>query len=168
MPETDPMKFCCACGGVEMVARGKPIAVTACCCDDCQAGSKAIEALPGAAPILQSDGGTPYILCRKDRVSVVRGQELIEGRKLKPNSPTTRYHASCCNTGLYTDFGPGHWYSMFATALVGKPPPIEMRVQTKHRPDGAVSPDDAPIAPGYPISFMFRLLGARAAMLFGR
>ena len=46
----------CTCGNVEVEAVGAPILSVACYCDDCQKGSRQIEALPG--------------LCRKTRKAI--------------------------------------------------------------------------------------------------
>jgi len=46
----------------------------------------------------QSDGGTDYVLYRKDRVQCVTGQEYLEEHRLKPDSPTRRVIATCCNS----------------------------------------------------------------------
>src|SRR6185437_6203938 len=51
----------CACGNVELELRGPPIMIVSCYCDSCQEGGRRIEALPNAPPVLQPDGGTPYI-----------------------------------------------------------------------------------------------------------
>ena len=48
----------CTCGAVQCVATGDPIGTAVCYCDDCQAAAKQIEALPGAATVMDSDGGT--------------------------------------------------------------------------------------------------------------
>ncbi|MGZ5900627.1 MAG: GFA family protein, partial [Reyranella sp.] len=57
----------CLCGGVEIEATGAPITSSVCYCADCQRGSRQIEDLPNAGPVREADGGTAYILFRKDR-----------------------------------------------------------------------------------------------------
>ena len=49
-------------------------------------------------PVLNPDGGTDYVLYRKDRVQCVTGQEHLEEHRLKPDSPTRRVIATCCNS----------------------------------------------------------------------
>ena len=66
----------CSCGSVEIEALGAPITSAVCYCDSCQAGAREIEALPNAAPVLGPDGGTAYILYRKDRVKYAKGASL--------------------------------------------------------------------------------------------
>jgi len=63
------MKLLCSCGAVAFEARGKPILASICYCDDCQRASHELESLPGAPHILGTDGGTSYVLYRKDRVA---------------------------------------------------------------------------------------------------
>jgi hypothetical protein len=58
----------CRCGAVEIEATGAPIASSVCYCADCQGGSRQIEDLDGAGSVRDDDGGTAYILFRKDRI----------------------------------------------------------------------------------------------------
>ena len=80
----------CSCGKVAIEAFGAPITSTVCYCDTCQEGSRQIESLPNAAPILSADGGTAYILYRKDRVKYSKGEELLKGYKIDEESTTSR------------------------------------------------------------------------------
>src|SRR5712671_5622189 len=50
---------------------------------------------------------------RKDRVHCVTGQEYLEEHRLKPDSPTRRVIATCCNSGMFLDFTKGHWLTMY-------------------------------------------------------
>jgi hypothetical protein len=47
----------CSCGSVELECIGAPITSVVCYCDDCQEGSRQIEALPNARPAQDPDGG---------------------------------------------------------------------------------------------------------------
>ena len=108
----------CACGKVEIAAVGAPILTVACHCQDCWDGGRRIEALPEAPRIVDADGGTGYVLYRKDRISSVRGAELLQSHKLKAQSITNRVVASCCNSGLYVNFDRGpHWVSVYRARL---------------------------------------------------
>ena len=78
----------CSCGAVVVEAFGPPMTSTACYCDTCQEGSRQIEALPNAAKILTPDGGTAYVLYRKDRVKTTKGAELLKAYKLDEKSTT--------------------------------------------------------------------------------
>ncbi len=103
----------CTCGRVELEVVGAPIASVACYCDDCQEGSRQLEALPNGRPIRDAAGGTDYVLFRKDRLRYAKGAELLRGHKIRPTSATNRVTASCCNAchdgdvRRYTSLGAG-------------------------------------------------------------
>lgn len=140
-----------------------------CYCDNCQAGARQIEALPDALPVLEPDGGTPYVLYRKDRYTVTQGEELLRDYKLKEESNTSRVVATCCNSAIFVRVdGMGHWISVYRERMLGEVPPIEMRVQTQFKPEGSTIPDDLPSYSGYPLRFIGKLLTSRIAMLFGK
>ena len=96
---------------------GEPIAITVCHCSNCQAAGRLLEALPGAMAILDKDGGTPFILFRKDRVRCLRTDTLLGELRLDPKSPTRRVVATCCNTPMFLDFTKGHWLSLYAARV---------------------------------------------------
>jgi len=158
----------CVCRRVRCQAVGTPILSAVCYCDDCQAGGRQIERLANAARVLDSDDGTPYLTYRDDRFSCVSGAELLVGYKIRERAPTQRFVASCCNSGMFLKFAPGHWVSAYRTRFEGDLPPIEMRTQTKYRHVNAEIPRDAPSYRRYPMKLFRRLLGSRIAMLFGR
>lgn len=163
------MVMSCTCGTVEVAFRGAPILGATCHCDDCQTGARQIEALPGARKVTDAAGGTPYLLYRRDRASVVRGADRLVAYKLKPGSPTSRMVAGCCNSAMMVAFDSGpHWVSPYRMMMAADAPPIEMRVQTKFVPAGTVLPDDVPGYSFAPARFVLKLIGARIAMLFGR
>ena len=155
----------CACGKVEIAAVGAPILTVACHCQDCWDGGRRIEALPEAPRIVDADGGTGYVLYRKDRISSVRGAELLQSHKLKAQSITNRVVASCCNSGLYVNFDRGpHWVSVYRARLGAAAPPLEMRINTRSKAvDGGV-----PSHEGFPIKVAVKLVAARIAMLARR
>jgi hypothetical protein len=152
---------------VRCVALGSPIVNAVCHCDDCQNGAHVIEALPGASPILDKFGGTPFAVYRDDRFSCVEGAELLQAHKLKEDAPTTRHVASCCNSAMYLKFGPGWWTSVYRSRFVDALPPLAMRIQIKHLPADAQRPTDLPAYQAYPPQFMMKLMLARVAMMFG-
>ncbi|MBN8809616.1 MAG: hypothetical protein J0I47_15460 [Sphingomonas sp.] len=158
----------CRCGQVQCVATGDPILSTVCYCTDCQAGGHLIEALPGAAPVLDPDGGTAYLTYRDDRFAVVAGKDLIVGYRLKDDSPTQRFVASCCNSGMFVKFAPGHWTSTYRHRFDGLLPPVEMRTKVGRRTSGLPLPDDVPAYRGFPLRLFWRLLTSRLVMLVGR
>jgi hypothetical protein len=162
------MRAACTCGQVAFEAKGAPLLHVGCYCDDCQEGSRRLQALPNAPPCLGSDGGTDYVLFRKDRFRPLQGEALLTDHRLRERSPTRRVTASCCNAPMFTDFQKGHWVSVYRDRLSGDVGPVQMRVQTRFKPAGAELPTDAPAYPAFPPKLVAKLLGARIAMLFGR
>lgn len=162
------MRASCTCGDVAFEAVGAPILHVSCYCDDCREGSRRLEALANAPRILGSDGGTEYVLFRKDRFRPLQGGTLLSDLRLRDGSPTRRVVASCCNAPMFVDFQKGHWVSVYRDRLSGDVGPLQMRVQTRFKPAGAEIPSDAPAYAAFPLSFVAALLRARIAMLFGR
>lgn len=158
----------CACGRVRLKAVGEPILSAACCCSDCQAAGRLIEARPGAAAIRDEYGGTPYLIYRDDRFACVAGAEALEGVKLSEGAPTTRYVAACCNSGMYLKFGPGWWTSVYRARFAGDAPPVAMRNKVASLPPGVVLPRDIPAYRGFPLKLIAGLLSARVAMWLAR
>ena len=158
----------CSCGRVELETQGKPILTSVCYCDDCQRASRQLESLPGAPQLLGEDGGTPYVLYRKDRVVFVKGKELLQDQRLEGEAFTKRTVASCCNSALYLEYEKGHWFSFFRDRLTGPIPPVQMRIQTRFKLPGTVLPQDAPAFQAFPPRFIVKLLWSRLMMLLGR
>ncbi len=158
----------CWCGSVELEAIGDPITSPVCYCESCQEGSRQIEALPNGRSVCDSDGGTAYVLYRKDRVAYLKRSHLLRGYKLRDESSTNRVVATCCNSPMFLNFKNGHWLSMYRTALQGDLPPVEMRVHTKSKPAGSDLPNDVPSYPGTSLKFMAKLFTAWIAMLLRR
>ena len=154
----------CACGRVQLLAVGEPILSAACCCSDCQAAGRLIEALPNAAPIRDEVGGTPYLIYRDDRIACVAGAEALEGIKLSDAATTTRYVATCCNSGMYLKFGPGWWTSAYRARFSPDAPPVALRNKVASLPPGVAVPKDIPAYPGFPFALIGRLMAARAVM----
>jgi hypothetical protein len=67
----------CVCGQVAVEGIGAPIASVICYCDDCQEGARQIRSLPNAVSIEDPDGGTAYLVYRKDRVTYLKGTSLF-------------------------------------------------------------------------------------------
>ena len=161
----------CSCGAVQCQATGRPIVTAACYCDDCQRGSHEIEQLPTAGPVLEADGGTAYVLYRKDRFRCTQGGGLLRNLRLKDSSPTKRIVAGCCNSAMYLDFQKGHWISVYRARLQGPVPDVQMHIQTqfKPHPDSATAPDRATAKirsyRAHSPRLLAKLLLARLAML---
>ncbi|WP_439332614.1 GFA family protein [Pyxidicoccus fallax] len=159
----------CSCGRVELAALGAPITSVVCYCDDCQEGSRRIAALPGAQAVREPDGGTSYVLYRKDRLQTLRGAEFLKRNKLDEKSATNRVVATCCGSAMFMSFDDSkHWVPVYRARFQGDAPPLEMRIQTKFRPAGSAIPDDVPCYPAFPFGFIGKLLAARVAMLLRR
>ena len=154
----------CVCGRVRLMLAGEPILSAACCCSDCQAGGRLIEARPQAAAIRDEFGGTPYLIYRDDRLVCVAGEEALEGIKLSESAPTTRYVATCCNSGMYLKHAPGWWTSVYRARAVGEAPPVAFRNKIDSLPAGVTLPRDIPAYRGFPPQLLVRLLLARLAM----
>lgn len=156
----------CVCGQVAISAAGNPIATNLCYCDDCQSAARQLEALPGAPRLAAPDGGTAYMLFRKDRVACVQGRDLLKPVKLREGSATFRMVAECCNSPMHMGFEDGRfWVSAYRARFQDPVPPIEMRICTRFwKGDGAL-PTDLPASSGYPPRMMMRLIAARIAML---
>ena len=136
----------CRCGKVEFQIVGAPILRGICYCASCQEASRRHQASPGADSVLAEDGGTDYVLYRKDRVRCIQGGDLLEERRLKPDSPTRRMYARCCNTAMFLDFTKGHWLTVYRGRL----------------------PNDMANYPGLSGKIMLKLLRAWMAMGFRR
>jgi hypothetical protein len=152
-----------------MQVSGEPIFRGICYCASCQEAGRRHQAASNADTIMAADGGTDYVLYRKDRVRCLTGGDLLEERRLKAGTPTRRMFARCCNTAMFADFTKGHWLSVYRGRLPQDIPPATIRMMTADKPDGVVLPDDG-IAnyPGQSGKFMLKLLGAWMAMGFRR
>src|SRR5215469_3671439 len=156
----------CQCGSVELECIGAPITRVVCYCDDCQEGSRQIEALPNARPAQDPDGGTGYVVYRRDRLRPSKGASLLKGYKIRERSATNRVVATCCNSAMFLNFDDRkHWVDVYRSRLDGELPPVQMRICTKFKPGNHSIPSDVPSYPGYPFKFILKLLGARFAML---
>jgi hypothetical protein len=159
----------CSCGSVVIEAAGTPIASVVCYCDSCQAGSRQIEALTNAVPILGSDGGTAYILYRKDRINYVQGSALLKDYKVEEKSATSRVVATCCNSAMIMRFDDAkHWIPMYRARFQGDLPPLQWRICMKFKPENVQIPTNIPTSVMYPAGFMWKLLASRISMLFSR
>jgi hypothetical protein len=154
----------CQCGKVKFEAVGPPILTGSCYCTSCQEAGRQLEQLASAPPVLDADSGTGVVLYRKDRVQCVTGQEYLEERRLKPDSPTRRVVATCCNSAMFLDFTKGHWLSMFRNRFPTGAPPLQMRVMTSERRAGIEVADDLPNYSGHSGKFMLKLIAAWIAM----
>ena len=159
-----PFQAQCACGSVVFEARGAKLATIACYCDDCQAVSAQIMAMPSGKSGIGPDAGTVSTLFRKDMVRCVKGSEKLTEHKLRPGSPATRLIASCCNSNMVTKFD--NWLPMNALRTYASTASIvpTMCINTKWAPDAAKITHSAPRHPKIPPSLGLKVVGA-AVML---
>ena len=159
-------EIACACGavGLEIIA---PSMITVIChCTSCRTAGHAFDVRSPVAPIVDIAGGTAVVLWRKDRVRCVRGGERLVAHRLKPDAPSRRMVASCCQTPMFGDFTGGFWISIYRDRVTDAPEP-SMRVMTRDAPDGATFPQDGVGRfRGRPIAFLVKLLTTWAAMGF--
>ncbi|TXD42650.1 hypothetical protein FRC96_02995 [Lujinxingia vulgaris] len=169
MMESDVNQVSCTCGSVTLKLTGKAIACLSCYCDDCQAGARQIETLPGAGKVTRDGGGTEYVMYRNDRMEVGQGAPHLTDYKLRDDSATSRMVASCCNSPMYLNFSDSrHWVSLYRARFEDDAPPLDVRMCTKFASEEVVIPDDVPSVSSYSLKFMGKLLMSRVAMAFGR
>jgi hypothetical protein len=166
MPDADPLVARCACGTVEITARGAPILSVACYCDDCQEAARRIEA-EGGTSHLRPDGGTEHLMFRRDRIAVTAGEERLRDLRLGPDSKTRRRVTDCCGTAMLLDFAPGHWLDAYRANFGPGAPAIAMRTMTKFAP-GPLPDDGIPSLRGHDVRFFAKLLAAWIPMLLRR
>ncbi len=166
-PSDAPRNARCACGAVCFQIEGAPIMTVACYCHSCQQAARRLEALPGAPAMMEADGGTPFVMQRKDRLSCVTGAGHLKEFLLTPQAPTRRVVAACCNSAMFLEFKGGHWLSLYRNRFdKDDRPAIEMRTMTEDRPAGVNFADDLPSPRKHAFAFMWKLLTAWMAMGF--
>jgi hypothetical protein len=117
--------------------------------------------------MLNPNGGTHCVLYRKDRIAFGKGLDLLTAYRLKPDSPTRRVVASCCNTPVFLEFQHGHWLSLYSSLwLEGTLPPPELRTMISDRSGLPELDRDIPAGKLQTAGFYARLLGAWIAMGF--
>jgi hypothetical protein len=159
----------CRCGAVEVGAWGAPIVVTACYCDDCQAAAERLAASVHSAPAASGDGGTEFMVFRRDQLACTRGADRLQAMRLTDGSKTRRMIAACCATPMYLAFDDKRpWASAFRASFGVDAPPVEMRICTRFRRSAAKAEDGLPSHPGYPPTMFLRILAAWPLMLFSR
>jgi hypothetical protein len=160
-------RLTCQCGKVSMAVTGQPFLVIDCVCNSCRKAGAILQFLPNAPPLLDEHGATRLVLFRKDRAVCDAGHSFLKEHRLKPDAPTRRVVATCCNTPMFLDFIQGSWIDMFGS--LWKPdlvPPATMRLMTADLPKGTRLPDDIPNAKGRPFSIYWKIMVNWAAMRF--
>ncbi len=156
----------CACGKVQLEALRAPIVSTECHCSSCRAAGAKLEAV-AACSILEANGGTRFILYRKDRVRFLKGAELLREFRLTSQSPTRRVVAGCCSTPMFLEFENGHWLSLYSGLWPRDTlPPLDLRTMTSDLANPAALTDDVPSGRRQTALFYAKLLRAWIAMGF--
>jgi hypothetical protein len=159
----------CRCGAVEVCAWCEPLAVSACYCEDCQTAARRLAASADLAPAASVDGGTEFMLFRRDRIACTRGTDRLQAMRLTDASKTRRMIAGCCATPMYLAFDDKRpWVSAFRASFGTAAPPLEMRICTRFRRSEENAEDGLPSHPGYPPTMMVRILAAWPLMLFSQ
>ena len=78
-------RLSCACGKFHLEVEDEPFITAECHCKSCREGSERLSKLPLARPMTGENGGTPYVLYRKDRVRFTKLlKELVENHSRLP------------------------------------------------------------------------------------
>lgn len=156
----------CACGAVRLAVEGAPITVSECHCNSCRDAAGRMARLPAAPTVVGAQGGTHFVLYRKDRVSILSGHERLRNFRLGPERKTRRVIATCCNTPVLLEFKGGHWVSLYGNLWHRQAlPPLRLRTMTGDAP-GVVFDDGVPAGWWPTAKFYGQLLVAWAAMGF--
>ena len=157
----------CACSRLHLEVVGAPILGAECHCTSCRTAGAKLQTLPAAPSIQETNGGTRFVLYRKDRARFVEGADTLKEFRLTSESGTRRVVATCCNTPVFLEFEKGHWLSIYAGMWPAsvRPSP-EVRTMTIDRPDRSALPNDIPSSKRQSFAFMRKLLGAWIAMKF--
>ncbi len=154
----------CRCGQVQLIVDGPQIAAVECLCESCQAAAQPLEALPGAKPVLDEKGATPFVMYRKDRVVISAGQDKLKSHRLSGDAGTRRVIATCCNTPIFMELKGGHWLSIYSALWPDdERPALEMRTMVGARDD---LPNDLPNLKTHSLGFYGRLFAAWVKMGF--
>lgn len=163
----EPTELRCTCGRVRLTVSKAPIIASECHCSSCRKAAELLEARPSAPTFRAANGGTPYVLYRKDRVRFVAGTEALRELRLGPEAPTRRVVAGCCNTPVFLEFEGGHWLSLFASLWSpATRPAMVLRTMTSDLPDRGALDDAIPNLKTQSGAFFVKLLGAWIAMGF--
>ncbi len=164
---TATTQLTCRCGRVRLEVSKQPIIAAECHCNSCREAGARLSALEDAADVRQPNGGTQFILYRKDRIRFPAGTELLREFRLTPASTTRRVVASCCHTPVFLEFKGGHWLSLYAALWPDELRPVpKVRTMTSDLPAGTTLDDAVPSNRRQSLSFFAGLLGAWIAMGF--
>ena len=162
-----PITLSCACGRFNVELLGDPFVTAECHCASCRKGSQLLSALPTSHGVTAENGGTPYVLYRKDRVRFPDGTSLLRGYRLSDKAPTRRVVSTCCNTPIFVEFNGGHWLSLYASLWPSEAQPtMQIRTQVGDTPAGTSLDSTLPAGFGTTAGFYAKLLAVWIAMGF--
>jgi hypothetical protein len=154
----------CQCGRFHLELTGAPLITAECHCTSCRTAAERMET---SRPMTAANGGTPYVLYRKDRVTFPDGTALLRGYRLSEKAPTRRVVTTCCDTPVFVEFNGGHWLSIYASLWpTTARPEMEIRTQTGDVPEGTRLDDTLPAGALTTAGFYGKLLTAWIAMGF--
>ncbi|WP_224703072.1 GFA family protein [Devosia aquimaris] len=157
----------CRCGQVQMRLHKAPLVVAECHCTSCRAASERLQRLPDGQDVTAGNGGTPYVLYRKDRVEIIAGRGQLASFVLGPERTTRRVVATCCNTPMFLEFNGGHWLSLYRSLWPAEAAPaLDLRTMVGDRVETTPLKGDVPAGALATTGFFARLLGAWIAMGF--
>ena len=157
----------CRCGKVHLEVKCAPIITAECHCKSCRAAAARLLSLPCAEPMAEKNGGTRFVLYRKDRIRFAEGAELLQEFRLSPDAGTRRVIAGCCNTPVFLEFRGGHWLSLYERLWPEETAPqLDIRTMTGDHENGPALDADVPSGSWQTARFYARLLGAWIAMGF--
>lgn len=160
-------KLSCACGKFHIELEGAPFITTECHCNSCREAATRLATLPLARPMTEANGGTPFVLYRKDRVRFPDGTALLRAHRLSDKAPARRAVTTCCNSPVFLEFQSGHWLSLYASLWPSATrPPIQIRTMTSDLPDPSVLDRAIPSGKWSTAGFYAKLLAAWIAMGF--
>jgi hypothetical protein len=160
-------RLSCACDEMHIEVEGAPIVSSECHCNSCRAAGARLLSLPGAPRFMERNGGTRFVLYRKDRIRFIEGADRLREFRLTPVSKTRRVVAGCCNTPIFLEFQNGHWLSLYGCLWrEGTLPPLDLRTMMGDLPDRSGLADDIPNGRWQSAAFFARLFGAWVAMGF--
>lgn len=157
-------KITCTCGNVTIALDGPPILTAECHCTSCRDAAGRLAPRP---PVQEENGGTRFVMQRKDRVRVLKGADHLASFRLTPKSGTQRIVATCCAAPMWLEFRGGHWLSIYAARWPdGSAPAPALRTMTRDAPPGTVLSDDIHNARTQSAGFMARLFWSWVRMGF--
>lgn len=154
----------CQCGRFHLQISGDPFVTSECHCNSCRDAAGRMQT---SRPMTGDNGGTPFVLYRKDRVQFLDGTGLLRGHRLSEGAPTRRVVTTCCNTPAFLEFQSGHWLSLYASLWPeATRPASQIRTMTSDLPSTAQLDTALPSGKWTTTRFYGKLLAAWIAMGF--